>query len=283
MAGLLSGVELLGAPGPAAQAASLTFQNTLHHDDGGQKEPGRAELFPSAFPSCALPPGRTTPWIGGRPRGPSRMLHHQAGTEPLAAPATAAVRDRPPAASSSPAKPGKPGPEPSSTPVARHPPPTPGPGAQSGEGARARPEPGSARPRRPVGARLGPLPPAAARPRRPVGARPRLLLRRLLTNLRSASGSRSRRGWRSQTPPAGCLPGSGRDRGRDRVPPPAGRAPEPGRRRSWRPEPAGQRRGREGRLARGPAGCRKEPEARQPPRNPSVSFQAQAERSQRGG
>lgn len=95
------------------------------------------------------------------------------------------------------------------------------------------------------------------RPGRPVGARHRLLLRRrrrLLTNLRSASGSRSRRGWRSQTPPAGCPHGPGRGRGRARAPPPAGRAPEPGRRRSSRPGPAWQRRGGRGgsgRLARG--------------------------------
>lgn len=64
---------------------------------------------------------------------------------------------------------------------------------------------------------------------------------RLLTNLRSASGSRSRRGWRSQTPPGGCHPGPAR--GLARGPLPAARAAEPGQRRSSRPEPGGQRRG----------------------------------------
>lgn len=63
---------------------------------------------------------------------------------------------------------------------------------------------------------------------------------RLLTNLRSASGSRSRRGWRSQTPPGGCHPGPAR--GLARSPLPAARAAEPGQRRSSRPEPGGRRR-----------------------------------------
>lgn len=63
---------------------------------------------------------------------------------------------------------------------------------------------------------------------------------RLLTNLRSASGSRSRKGWRSQTPPGGCHPGPAR--GLARSPLPAARAAEPGQRRSSRPEPGGRRR-----------------------------------------
>lgn len=95
-----------------------------------------------------------------------------------------------------------------------------------------RPRAGRAAPHKP-----GPGPGPCPRSCRGPAAAPR----RLLTNLRSASGSRSRRGWRSQTPPAGWP--AGPCRGRARAPPRAGRgrgrARARGPRSSWCPESRG--------------------------------------------